>query len=407
MKKLITISALLFSGLCAASTATQINNAQTQTLQANLPTATTAAIKPTEPLIIPAAPKIDASAYALMDANSGKIIASKNLDKRFPPASLTKLMTLYIVEKALGQGQVQLTDKVHISNNAWKQGGSRMFVKLNSSVPVQKLMEGIIVASGNDASTALAEYIGGNVSTFVDTMNQTAASIGMKNTHYMNPTGLPMPNHYSSAGDLAILAQHVINNYPQYYQFYKEKWISFNSIRQPNRNRLLWRDPSVDGLKTGHTSEAGYCLISSADRHGMRLISVVMGTPTDEARASSSDALINWGFHFYKTYKIYAANQAITSPRIFLGTEKNVAFGLTKDLYITIPTGEYSMLKANMQLQPKLKAPISKGQAYGTINITLAGKPIASAPLVALQDDPIGGAWTRMTDHLSMFIKGL
>ena len=197
------------------------------------------------------------------------------------------------------------------------------------------------------------------------------------------------------------------SDFPQYYHFYNEKWITYNGIRQPNRNRLLWREQGVDGLKTGHTKAAGYCLISSGVQHGMRLLAVVMGTPSDSARANDSQSLLNWGFRFYKTYKLYGANQAITTPRIYMGKSKQVALGLQQDLYVTIPAGEYNLLKASMELQPKLKAPITKGQDYGSVNVTLAGKTIATAPLVALQDDPIGGAWSRMTDRVSMFIKGL
>lgn len=405
--KRVTLSVALLLGISSAFAASNLIKSQQDALSPT--TAGIAAPTPTpaQPLIIPAAPKINAKGYVLMDANSGKILAEKEMDTHMPPASLTKLMTLYITEQALAQGQIQLTDKVRISKIAWKRGGSRMFLKLGALVPVQKLIQGVIVASGNDACTALAEYIAGNEKSFAELMNQTAARLGMKNSHFDDSTGLPRPDHYSTPHDLAILTQHIMSDFPQYYHFYDEKWITYNGIRQPNRNRLLWRMPGVDGLKTGHTKAAGYCLISSGVQHGMRLISVVMGTPTDSARATDSQAVLNWGFRFYKTYKLYSANQTITSPRVYLGANKQTPMGLQQDLYVTIPAGEYGMLKASMELQPKLKAPIAKGTSYGTINVTLAGKPVASAPIIALQDDKVGGAWTRMTDHVSMFVKGL
>ncbi len=406
MKRFIIFIALLF-GMTSALADADLIKSQAQALAPAAQGIATPAPQPAQPLIIPAPPDVNAKGYVLMDANSGKILAQKNMNEKMPPASLTKLMTLYITEQALAQGQIQLTDQVRVSKTAWQRGGSRMFLKLGAEVPVQKLIEGVIVASGNDACTALAEYIAGNETSFASLMNQTAQRIGMSNTHYVDSTGLPRSDHYSTPYDLALLARHIITDYPQYYPFFKEKWITYNGIRQPNRNRLLWRAPGVDGLKTGHTEAAGYCLISSGVQHGMRLISVVMGTPSDSARANDSQALLNWGFRFYKTYKLYSANQAITAPRIYLGTSKQVALGLQNDLYITIPAGEYSLLKANMTLDPKLKAPIAKGHAYGSINVTLAGNSVTQAPLVALQDDPVGGMWARMTDHISMFIKGL
>lgn len=405
MKRLILLAGMLL-GISSSFADSNLIKSQQQILQPTTGSQTPAPKLAAQPLIIPAAPNIDAKGYVLMDANSGKILANKDQDKRMQPASLTKLMTLYITEQALAQGQIQLTDKVRIGENAWRRGGSRMFLKLNSLVPVEQLIEGVIVASGNDACTALAEYIAGNEASFAQLMNETAARLGMKNTHYVDSTGLPRPDHYSTPRDLAILARHVINDFPQYYHYFNQKWIKYNGIRQPNRNRLLWRDPSVDGLKTGHTNGAGYCLISSGQHSDMRLISVVMGTPTDGARANDSQALLNWGFRFFKTYKLYSANQAISTPRVFMGQSKHVAMGLQNDLYVTIPVGEYSLLQANQELNNKLKAPISKGATYGTVNITLAGKTIASQPLVALQDDPVGGLWSRMSDRVSMFIKG-
>jgi D-alanyl-D-alanine carboxypeptidase (penicillin-binding protein 5/6) len=361
----------------------------------------------TQPLIIPAPPTVDAKGYVVMDANSGKVIAQKAMGTRMQPASLTKLMTLYITFQTLAQGQIQLDDKVRISEGAWRRGGSRMFLKLGSLVPVQKLIEGVIVASGNDACTALAEYIAGNEKNFAQLMNQTAARLGMQHSHFVDSTGLPRPDHFSTPHDLAILAQHIIHDYPQYYHFFSQKWITYNGIRQPNRNRLLWRDPVVDGLKTGHTKAAGFCLIASGEQKGTRLISVVMGTPSDSARANDSQALLNWGFRFYKSYKLYSANQPIKTPRIYFGQNKTTPMGSLSDVLVTIPVGAYNQLKATLAMQPKLSAPLNKGQTYGTLNITLNGKPLRSVPLVALQDNPKGGLWTRLTDRIAiLFNKG-
>ena len=358
-----------------------------------------------EPTIIPPPPNINARGYVLMDANSGKIIAQKAMDKRMPPASLTKLMTLYVTSSAIANGQARLTDKVRISKSAWHRGGSRMFLKLGSRVPLKDLIEGIIVASGNDACVATAQYIAGNESSFAALMNLNAKKLGMINTHYIDSTGLPKPGHYSSAHDIAILTRAIINQFPQDYHWYKQKWIKYNGIRQPNRNRLLWRDPSVDGLKTGHTRAAGYCLVASAVRNGTRLISVVMGTPSDSARANDSDALLNWGFRFYKTYRLFNANQTIGKTRTWLGQQKFTPLALQHDLFVTIPIGSYSRLKANIELTPNVKAPIKKGQSYGRVLVTLNGKIIDNSPLVAQIDDPEGGLLTRMTDHIALLFR--
>ncbi len=358
------------------------------------------------PALIPPAPRLSARSYVLMDANTGKILAQKKMSARVAPASLTKIMTLYLTFQAIQSGQIHLDDKVRISRKAWSMGGSRMFLRAGSQVPVNDLVRGVIVASGNDACVALAQYIAGTEATFADLMNQTAARLGMKNTHYVDSTGLPNKNHYSTAEDMAILTRAIIRDFPSAYHFFNEKWITYNHIKQPNRNRLLWRDNSVDGLKTGHTKAAGYCLISSGKRNGMRLISVVMGTPSDSARANNSQALLNYGFRFYKTYKLFDANQAITKPRVWLGEEKFTTLGLKQPLYVTIPATEYKNLKASMSLNGRLTAPIITGDQYGSITLSLRDQKIAEKPLIALQHDPKGGFFSRMTDHIMMFIKG-
>jgi D-alanyl-D-alanine carboxypeptidase (penicillin-binding protein 5/6) len=329
------------------------------------------------------------------------------MNEKLPPASLTKLMTLYVTSEALAQGQIQLDDKVRVSKEAWSRGDSRMFLKEGSYVTVRELIEGIIVASGNDACVAISQYIGGNEQNFVRLMNQTAKRLGMKDTHFVDSTGLPRPGHYSTAYDLALLTRALINNFPQYYGWYKQKWITYNNIKQPNRNRLLWRDPSVDGLKTGHTNAAGYCLISSAKRNGMRLISVMMGTPSDTARSNDSQALLNWGYRYYHTYKLFKANTPLTKARVYLAKQKEIELGITRDLYVTIPSGQYKFIKAKIAIQPKLKAPVIKGHTYGHIQVYLKGNLIAKVLLVALSGDPLAGWFSRSIDHIELFFKNI
>jgi D-alanyl-D-alanine carboxypeptidase (penicillin-binding protein 5/6) len=358
------------------------------------------------PALTPAAPDINAKGYVLLDANSGYVIAQKNGDQRMPPASLTKLMTLYIAADALKNGQINLDDKVRISKKAWQMGGSKMFIREGKLVPVELLIQGIIVASGNDATYAIAEYIGGNEPSFVTLMNQTASSLNMTNTHYKDSNGLPAKEHYSTPMDIAKLARAWIVNFPEYYPWFKQKWITYNGIKQPNRNRLLWRDPTVDGLKTGHTDAAGFCLVASAERDGMRLVTVVMGAPTDSARASDSEALLNYGFRFYETHKLYAANTPLITPRIWYAKNKTIALGLAQDLYITIPKGQYKNIKAVISITNTLKAPIDKGQNYGTVKILLNDKEITEQPLIALQDDPKGSFFSRAIDHVCYLFHG-
>lgn len=355
------------------------------------------------PMVIPPAPKINARNYVLMDVNSGRILASEKMNEKEPPASLTKLMVLYIVSEELAQGRIKLTDKAHISIKAWKQPGSRMFIREGSNVPVGKLIQGVIVASGNDATVALAEYIAGSTQNFVTMMNATAKRLGMKDTHFADVDGLPVKDHYATAYDLAILARHVIKDFPQYYHWYKQKSITYDNIHQNNRNRLLWRTSlHVDGLKTGHTKAAGYCLISSAKQQGMRLLSVVLGTPSNKARINDSQALLVWGFRFYTTHKLFSAGEVISSPRAWFADHEDVKAGVLRDFYVTIPRGSYSQLKASVKTKTDIEAPIKKGQRLGTIIVRLKNKVIAKAPLLALQSDPSGGWWRRLTDHIAL-----
>lgn len=357
---------------------------------------------PEQPTIIPSPPALNSKAYILLDADSGRIIAEKNSHMRLPPASLTKLMTLYIVDQALMAGKLHENDTALISEKAWRSGGSRMFVKLNDHVPVKDLLQGIIVDSGNDACVAIAEHIAGDETTFAGVMNQQAKNLGMQDSNFLDSTGLPNPNHYTTAFDMAILTRALIKSFPEQYALFKQKWFAYNNIKQPNRNRLLWWDNSVDGLKTGHTDEAGFCLVASAKRQNMRLIAVVMGAPSDHERATEAQQLLNYGFHFYETHKLYSAGTALAKPRIWKGQEKNVEMGTNKDIFVTIPTGEYKNLVAQVSFPDILQAPIEKGQNYGDLTVKLKDQLIANVPIAALQDDPKGGIFRRMNDSISL-----
>jgi serine-type D-Ala-D-Ala carboxypeptidase (penicillin-binding protein 5/6) len=357
--------------------------------------------KKIEPISVPEAPKIDAKAYILIDAHSGKILAENNADKRRPPASLTKMMTLYVVSNAIKEGRIKLTDKVRISKKAWRTGGSKMFVRIGQLVSVHNLIRGIIVDSGNDACVALAEYVAGTENSFADLMNQQAKALGMNSSHFTDSTGLPHPNHYVTARDLAVLARALIRHFPEDYKWYKEKWFTFNGIKQPNRNRLLWRDRYVDGIKTGHTQAAGYCLVTSAKKKSMRLIGVVMGAPSDEMRAEDSQRLLTYGFRFFQTEKLYDAGQVLKKTRIWEGKRKYLNVGLMDTLYITFPRGLYNQLKAKLIIKPELDAPIKAGQVVGQLKITLNNEVIADKPVVALQANPRGNIIRRFSDYFS------
>lgn len=339
-----------------------------------------------------------------MDGNSGSILAQSNMDQRMEPASLTKLMTVYVAFQAIKNGQIHLTDNVRISQKAWQTGGSKMFVRVGTDVTVDQLLQGVIVDSGNDACVALAEYIGGTEDTFAQLMNQTAQRLGMTNTHYMDSNGLPNPDHYSTPHDIAILAHAILHDFPEDYHYFSEKWFTYNNIKQPNRNRLLWRDPSVDGLKTGHTDGAGYCLVSSANRGGMRLMTVVMGAPSDNARADDSQALLNYGFRFYKSYKLFDSGVALATPKVWYGSASKATLGLTSPLYVTIPVGEYNKLQAQIKLPKKIEAPLAQGQAVGSILVTLNGNTVLETPLVALKENKSGNWLSRSFDRLHSWL---
>ncbi|QHG92717.1 D-alanyl-D-alanine carboxypeptidase [Coxiella endosymbiont of Amblyomma sculptum] len=357
--------------------------------------------------LIPPPPNLNTKSYVLMDAKSGVVIAEKNMDRTLQPASLTKLMTLYLTFQSLKNEQLRLLeDKAIVGIGAWRTKGSRMFLKEGSNVPINSLIRGIIVASGNDACVTMAQRIAGSEETFTQMMNQTAQSLGMKNSHYANSTGLPYPNHYSSAYDMALLTRALIKQFPEYYHFFSERWLTYNGIKQPNHNRLLWRDNSVDGLKTGYTEKAGYCLIASAQRRGMRLISVVLGAPTDHARLNDSEILLNYGFHFYKTQRFFNAYvPIITQKRVWLGEKKYVDFGISNSLYTTIPVGSEKNLETTIQFLEPLYAPLKKDQSYGIIRVVLQGRTIAAAPLIALQEDPSANLLSRILDRIVLFFR--
>jgi D-alanyl-D-alanine carboxypeptidase (penicillin-binding protein 5/6) len=359
------------------------------------------------PALIPSAPQVSASSYILMDATSGDVLISEDSHKRLPPASLTKMMTAYIVEHEVAEGRINLYDEVPVSVKAWKTGGSKMFIKEGTKVVLEDLLKGVIIQSGNDASIALAEYVAGSESAFADIMNQQAKLLGMQNSNFENATGLPSENHYSTAYDLALLAKAIINNYPEQYALYAEKYFTFNGIRQPNRNRLLWRDKSVDGLKTGHTEEAGYCLVASSERDGMRLISVVMGTKSENARAQESQKLLNYGFRYFETHRLYSTGVSLIESPVWLGLADKVQLGLAKDVVITIPRGEKEQLKAELLVDPIVKAPLSVGKKIGQLEVSLKGEVLVSEPLVALEPVPEAGFFKRIWDSIKLFFIGL
>lgn len=354
---------------------------------------------------VPAPPQLDAGSYLLTDFASGRVLAEADPDKRLPPASLTKLMTAYAVFKSLENGTIHIDDDVYVSKKAWRTKGSRMFIEVDTHVPVEELIQGMIVQSGNDASVALAEHIAGSEASFADLMNQYAHALGMKNTQYRNSTGLPAEGHYSSARDTAILAHAIIAEFPQYYRYYSQRQFTYNGITQHNRNALLWRDDSVDGLKTGHTEAAGYCLASSAKRANMRLISVVLGAPSADARVDASQALLNYGFRFFETHKLYAGGEQVTQARVWKGASESVPLGLDRDLYVTIPRGHYDALEASMDLPEDLEAPLGEEVKVGEVHVSFRGDDVSTVPLVSLQAVPEAGLLTRLKDQVMLWLR--
>ncbi len=334
---------------------------------------------------VPKAPGVAAKSYYVVDFASGQVLAEKSPDMQVEPASITKLMTAYVVYKEMAEDRLGMKDMVDISETAWRMGGSRMYLEVNTKVSVYDLLKGLIVQSGNDASVALAEHVAGSESAFVQLMNQYATELGMENTNFVNSTGWPDPQHLTTARDIAILSAVIIREFPEHYPWYAEKEFTYNKIKQYNRNKLLWRDSSVDGLKTGHTESAGYCLVSSAVRSDMRIISVVLGTADKKSRAGVSQTLLNYGFRYYESHTLYDAGEVLNKPRIWKGEIGFLNVGVTDELSITIPRGAYDNLDASMEIDKDIEAPVSKGQKLGEVKISLEGRLLQTIPLVALE----------------------
>lgn len=353
----------------------------------------------------PSAPEVPAESYILMDHFSGRMLAGIRPDETMEPASITKMMTAYVVDVAIRDDDVGVDDLVTISEKAWRTEGSRMFIEVGSKVAVGELLKGLIVQSGNDAAVALAEHLAGSETAFAALMNHHAELLGLDNTNYVNATGLPDPDHYTTAHDIATLSQAVIRDFPDSYKLYSVKEFTFNGIKQYNRNQLLWRDETVDGLKTGHTQSAGYCLAASAIRDGQRLLSVVLGSPSEQARTSSTQALLNYGFRFYTTHKLYDAGQSLTETRVWKGSSKQLPLGLENSLYVTVPRGRYEDLEASMIVTPVIEAPVAQGTQLGNVNLKLDDEIVAEVPLVALQEVSKGGMMSRMSDHVILLFN--
>ena len=356
-------------------------------------------------LPIPKPPATGAKSFIVQDFESGRVLAENNSDESVEPASITKLMTAFVIFNELQAGNIALSDMVTISEKAWRTPGSRMFVEVNKQVSVEDLLQGMIVQSGNDATVALAEHIAGSEETFAALMSRHAEEIGMTGSHFVNSTGLPDENHYMTAKDITLLATLLIKKHPEYYHWYSQKEFTFNDITQYNRNKLLWRDENVDGLKTGFTDSAGYCLVTSAKKDGMRLVTVVLGTESANARVDASQALLNYGFRFFETHKLYDAGTKLTTSRIWKGSTETVPLGLDQTLYVTIPRGQYKSLDASMSINDLIMAPVKEGQPLGMVQVKLSDEVVANQPLVSLQTVAEGSFWQRITDEALLYLE--
>jgi D-alanyl-D-alanine carboxypeptidase (penicillin-binding protein 5/6) len=354
---------------------------------------------------VPSPPVIGAKSYLILDGATGYEIAGLNADEQLAPASLTKLMSAYAIFKALSEEQVRLDDQVTVSENAWRTPGSRTFIEVGKRVSVEDLLLGMIVQSGNDASVALAEHVAGTEAVFAEVMNRYAAELGMSSSHFMNSTGLPHAEHYSTARDMATLARALVNEFPDYYRWYSVREFTYNEITQSNRNTLLWRDDSVDGMKTGHTDDAGYCLVSSAKRDDMRVIAVVLGTASAKARIDGSQALLNYGFRFFETRLLYRAGEEIASARIWKSEKEFTRLGLPEDLYITVPRGSYDQLESMLNIPSVLLAPVAQGQPLAELRVSLNGDELIAEPLRALSANPSGTLWRRTVDSVRLWFE--
>jgi serine-type D-Ala-D-Ala carboxypeptidase (penicillin-binding protein 5/6) len=352
-----------------------------------------------------APPSIAAKSYLLVDVLSGQTLVAQNADEPREPASLTKLMTAYLVFRALRDKELVPSQMVNVSQKAWRAEGSRMFIEPKKAVSVDELLHGEIVQSGNDAAIALAEAVAGSEDAFVALMNREAEKLGMKNTRFANATGLPSPRQASTAADLARVAVALIRDFPEYYPLYSLKEYRYNNITQPNRNRLLWTDPFVDGVKTGYTEAAGYCLIASAKRGPRRLLSVVLGAGSDASRASESQKLLNYGFQFYDTVQLYQTGQAVGMLRVWKGATNSVPAGFVADQYVTLPKGQAQKLKLTMEADEPLVAPVTLGQRVGVVKVAFEGQPLAEFPLLALEEAAVGGIFSRIWDTVRLWLK--
>lgn len=356
---------------------------------------------------VPAAPTLGANSYILVDFNSNRVLVEHNADLQVEPASITKLMTAYAVFSELDEGNITLDELVPVSEKAWRTGGSRMFIDPKMQVSVEDLVRGMVIQSGNDASVALAEHVAGSEEAFADLMNHYGEKLGMTDTNFVNATGLPDPQHYTTARDIAVLSAATVRDFPGFYAWYSEKEFTFNSIRQHNRNTLLWRDPAIDGLKTGHTEAAGYCLAASAKRDGMRLVSAVMGSASESARASETQTLLNYGFRFFETVQLYQAGQELARARVWKGMTEEVALGIADELFVTIPRGRYDDMEAHVEIQPTLTAPLAEGVVVGAINVKLGDELVASRDLVTLGSVEEAGFFGSMWDGMKLWVDGL
>lgn len=354
---------------------------------------------------IPQPPKVDARAHLLVDMHSERVLSEDNADERLEPASLTKMMTSYVVFSEMARGKFSLSDEVLVSEKAWRMKGSRMFIEVGTRVPVEDLLMGVIVQSGNDASVALAEFVAGDESTFADLMNRHARRLGMSGSHFTNASGLPEPEHYSTARDMARMAAALIKDFPEFYSWNAVREYEYGGIKQRNRNALLFRDDSVDGLKTGYTKAARYCLVASAKREGMRLIAVVMGAESSRVRARIAQSLLNYGFRFYETRRVYASAEKVTDVRVWKGGARNLALGLERNLYVTVPRGRYDEIDAKMEIAARLVAPVRAGEQQGVLRLVLGDELSIERPLIALDDVAEGNLWQKVSDHVRLMFE--
>jgi D-alanyl-D-alanine carboxypeptidase (penicillin-binding protein 5/6) len=357
---------------------------------------------------VPPPPDVDGKSWVLMDYATGQVLASKEPDLRVEPASITKIMTDYVVSAEVANGKVHMTDPVNISENAWRSGGagtdgSTSFLKLNSQVPLKDLLYGLIIQSGNDAAIALAEHTAGSEQAFAGLMNGYAKQLGMTNSNFVNASGYPIANHYSTARDIAILSRALIHDFPEDYAISAIKDFEWNGIKQHNRNLLLWRDPTVDGIKTGHTAAAGFCLAASAKQGDSRMIAIVMGSTNEKTRADAAMALMSYGFRFYETHKLYDGNKPLATPKLWKGQSNQLPLGVADNVLVTVKRGDYDKLQATMDVPATLVAPFTKGQQVGTLRITLDGQPVQNVPLIALADAPQAGFFGRLWDSIMLW----